>query len=317
MRFATYTQDGGPARAGVVSDAGIHPLPEDVTVLGLVRAGLPAALAAGERALGGPAVPLSAVRLLPPLEAPSVRDFVAFEEHVEGMAAGGGGTVPEQWYQAPTFYFTNPYALIGAHDDVAVPPGCELLDYELEVAVVVGRDGASLSPEQAREHIFGYTVLNDWSARDLQRREMGVHLGPAKGKDFATTLGPWLVTADELEPYRDADGFLALDLRASVNGERCGQDLLSNMGWPFEELIATPRAAPRYGPGTCSAPAPAATAAAWPSCGAVTGRPTRRRCARATWWNWPWRESARCATASSKGLRFRRYAKHAPVRYPG
>ena len=257
MRFATYTQDGGPARAGVVSDAGIHPLPEDVTVLGLVRAGLPAAQAAGGRALGDPAVPSSAVRLLPPLEAPSVRDFVAFEEHVEGMAAGGGGTVPEQWYQAPTFYFTNPYALIGAHDDVAVPPGCELLDYELEVAVVVGRDGASLSPEQAREHIFGYTVLNDWSARDLQRREMGVHLGPAKGKDFATTLGPWLVTADELEPYRDADGFLALDLRAHVNGELIGQDLLSNMGWPFEELIsyasrgARVRAGDVLGSGTC------------------------------------------------------------------
>ena len=86
MRFATYAQDGGPAQAGVVSDAGVHPLPGDVTVAGLVRAGLPAALAAGARALGGPAMPLSAVRLLPPLEAPSVRDFVAFEEHVEGMA---------------------------------------------------------------------------------------------------------------------------------------------------------------------------------------------------------------------------------------
>ena len=264
MRFATYAQDGsadhgGPARAGVVSEAGIHPLPQDITVLGLVQAGLPAALAVGERALGGPSVPLSAVRLLPPLEAPSVRDFVAFEEHVEGMAAGGGGTVPTEWYQAPTFYFTSPYALIGAHDDVAVPPGCELLDYELEVAVVVGRGfiGASLSPEQAREHIFGYTVLNDWSARDLQRREMGVHLGPAKGKDFATTLGPWLVTADELEPYRDTDGFLALDLRASVNGELTGQDLLSNMGWPFEELVsyasrgAHVRAGDVLGSGTC------------------------------------------------------------------
>lgn len=87
-----------------------------------------------------------------------MRDFVAFEEHVESMAAGGGGTAVAEWYQAPTFYFTNPYALIGAHDDVAVPPDCQVLDYELEVAVVVGSDGASLSPEQAREHIFGYTV---------------------------------------------------------------------------------------------------------------------------------------------------------------
>ncbi|MBO0806312.1 MAG: fumarylacetoacetate hydrolase family protein [Nocardiopsaceae bacterium] len=257
MRFATYSRDGGPARAGVVSAAGVHPMDEDVTVLDLVRAGLGAALEAGTRALAGPAVPLPAVRLLPPVEAPTVRDFVAFEEHVEGMAAGGGGSVAPEWYQAPTFYFTSPYALIGAQDDVPVPPGCQVLDYELEVAVVVGGDGTSLSPEEAREHIFGYTVLNDWSARDLQRREMNVHLGPAKGKDFATTLGPWLVTADELDPYRDADGFLALDLRATVNGTLTGQDLLSNMGWPFEELIsyasrgAQVRAGDVLGSGTC------------------------------------------------------------------
>jgi 2-keto-4-pentenoate hydratase/2-oxohepta-3-ene-1,7-dioic acid hydratase in catechol pathway len=253
MRFASYTRGSGPGQAGVVSDAGIHPLPPNEGVLDLVRAGLPAALAAGQRALGEPAVPLDAVRLLPPLTPPTVRDFVAFEEHVEGIA---GEVVPE-WYQAPTFYFTNPYALIGAHDDVRVPPGCELLDFELEVAVVVGRDGASLSAEQARDHIFGYTMLNDWSARDLQRREMKVLLGPAKGKDFASTLGPWLVTADEFEPYRDGDGFLALDLRASVNGELVGQDLLSNMGWPFEELIAYAsrgtevRAGDVLGSGTC------------------------------------------------------------------
>ena len=263
MRFATFSESAGPARAGVVSDAGIHPLPAGVTVLDLVRSGLPAALAAGQGALGGAAVPLDAVRLLPPLAAPTVRDFVAFEEHVEGVAASvgdaaaGPSVVVPEWYQAPTFYFTNPYALIGAHDDVPVPPGSELLDFELEVAVVVGRGGASLTPEQAREHVFGYTVLNDWSARDLQRREMKVQLGPAKGKDSATTLGPWLVTADELEPYRDADGFLALDLRAFVNGELIGQDLLSNMGWPFEELIAYAargtevRAGDVLGSGTC------------------------------------------------------------------
>jgi 2-keto-4-pentenoate hydratase/2-oxohepta-3-ene-1,7-dioic acid hydratase in catechol pathway len=253
MRFATFAEPSGTVRAGVVGDAGVHPLPAGVTVLDLVRAGLPDALAAGTRALGEPAVRLDTVRLLPPLAPPTVRDFVAFEEHVEGIA----GTVAAEWYQAPTFYFTNPYALVGAHDDVPVPPGSRLFDFELEVAVVVGRDGASLTPEQAREHVFGYTVLNDWSARDLQRREMKVQLGPAKGKDSATTLGPWLVTADELEPYRDADGFLALDLRASVNGELIGQDLLSNMSWPFEELIAYAargtevRAGDVLGSGTC------------------------------------------------------------------
>jgi 2-keto-4-pentenoate hydratase/2-oxohepta-3-ene-1,7-dioic acid hydratase in catechol pathway len=258
MRFATWEADGRVA-AGVVSDAGLHELPAGTTVLDLVRAGLPAALGAGTAALAGPAVPLDAVRLLPPLQAPTVRDFVAFEEHVEGVRRsidGVGGVVPE-WFEAPTFYFTNPYALVGAHDDVPVPPGSRQFDFELEVAVVVGRDGASLTPEQAREHVFGYTVLNDWSARDLQRREMRVSLGPAKGKDSATTLGPWLVTADELEPYRDDDGFLALDLRVAVNDVEVGQDLLSNMGWPFEELISYAsrgtevRAGDVLGSGTC------------------------------------------------------------------
>jgi len=246
-------------QSGVVSDAGLHPLPAGTTILGLVRAGLPAALAAGAEALRRPAVPLDRVRLLPPLNPPTVRDFVAFEEHVEGVVRSVSGStgVAAEWYEAPTFYFTNPYALVGAHDAVAVPPGSQLFDFELEVAAVVGRDGASLSPEQARDHIFGYTILNDWSARDLQRREMRVNLGPAKGKDSATTLGPWLVTADELEPYRDPDGFLALDMRVAVNGVEVGQDLLSNMGWPFEDLIAYAsrgtmvRAGDVLGSGTC------------------------------------------------------------------
>src|SRR6201989_1881889 len=162
MRFATW-EHGGTVPAGVVGEHGLHALPPDVTVLDLVRAGLPAALDAGGAAFSAPPVPLDAVRLLPPLQAPTVRDFVAFEEHVEGVVrtmVDGGGVVPE-WYEAPTFYFTNPYALLGAHDDVPVPPGSQLFDFELEVAAVVGKDGASLTPEQAREHIFGYTVLHD------------------------------------------------------------------------------------------------------------------------------------------------------------
>ncbi|WP_433503599.1 fumarylacetoacetate hydrolase family protein [Pseudonocardia halophobica] len=261
MRFATYIHDGsaheGTVLAGVVAAATVHPLPQGTTVLDLVRAGLPAAIEAGAAVLDGPAVPLDEVRLLPPLDPPTVRDFVAFEEHVEGVVASvgdGAGVVPE-WHEAPTFYFTNPHALVGAHDDVPVPPGSQLFDFELEVAAVVGRDATSPAPEDVE--IFGYTILNDWSARDLQRREMKVGLGPAKGKDSATTLGPWLVTADELEPDRDAEGFLALDMRVAVNGVEIGQDLLSNMGWPFEELVAYAgrgtrvRAGDVLGSGTC------------------------------------------------------------------
>jgi len=260
MRFATY-EHAGAVRAGVVADGStgpmVHPLPVGTAVLDLVRAGLPAALDAGSGALAEPGITLAQVRLLPPLDPPTVRDFVAFEEHVEGVVASvgdGAGVVPE-WYQAPTFYFTNPYAMIGAHDEVQIPAGSVLFDFELEVAAVVGRDGRSLRADQAE--IFGYTIMNDWSARDLQRREMKVNLGPAKGKDFASTLGPWLVTADELEPYRDADGFLALEMSVSVNGVTVGNDLLSNMGWPFEELVAYAsrgaqvRAGDVLGSGTC------------------------------------------------------------------
>ncbi|MDD7921766.1 fumarylacetoacetate hydrolase family protein [Actinomycetospora callitridis] len=237
MRIASVLHDG-VVRVGVVEGDGVHLLDRPVTVLDLLRSG--DLTAAGRDALRSRPVALGDVRLLAPLEPPTVRDFVAFEEHVEGVRKsidGVGGVVPE-WYEAPTFYFTNPYAVIGPDDDVPVPPGSAVLDFELEVAVVIGHEGRHLSPERAREHIAGYTIFNDWSARDLQAREMKVNLGPAKGKDTATTLGPWLVTADELEPYRDADGFLALAMTAEVNGRVVGHDLLSNMGWPFEDLIA-------------------------------------------------------------------------------
>ena len=243
MRLATW-QHGDDIRSGVVV-AGTggdtaHAFPGGETGLDAVRLGLDGLLALGERAAGGPGVPLSGVRLLPPLEPPTVRDFVAFEEHVEGVVKGMAsrpGVVPE-WYQAPTFYFTNPYALVGAHDEVAVPPGSALLDFELEVAAVVGTAGSDVPPDRGRDHVIGYTILNDWSARDLQRREMKVSLGPAKGKDFASTLGPWLVTADELAGRHDADGFLRLLMTVEVNGVEVGRDLLSNMGWPFGDLVA-------------------------------------------------------------------------------
>ncbi|WP_244894067.1 fumarylacetoacetate hydrolase family protein [Planobispora rosea] len=250
MRLATF-QYQGLRRSGVVDGDAILPFPRGAELLDVIRTGsVPDT---------GAAVPLTEVRLLPPVEPPAVRDFVTFEEHVEGVrrSVSGAAGVPDAWYDAPTFYFTNPYAMIGAHDDVPVPPGCRALDFELEVAAVIGREGRDLSPAQARDHIFGYTIFNDWSARDLQSREMQVGLGPCKGKDSATTLGPWLVTADELEPYRDAEGFLRLALTAEVNGAVVGRDLLSNMGWPFEDLVAyASRGAPVrpgdvLGSGTC------------------------------------------------------------------
>ena len=240
VRFATYEQDGAE-RVGVVEAESICPLPPGVDLLHLVRQGLEPLLAAGRAALAGPHRPveLAAVRLLPPLRPPSIRDFVAFEAHIEGVVQvmEGLAAVPEQWYPVPAFYFTNPHAAVGAFDDVEVPPRCQVLDFECEVGAVIGRSGRDLAPAEAREAIIGYTVFNDWSARDLQRPERELGLGFAKGKDSANTLGPWLVTADELEPYRDAEGFLDLTMTIDLNGEVIGKDSLASMSWTFDELV--------------------------------------------------------------------------------
>jgi len=261
MRFARYDH-GGTRRLAVVGDDGVlWPVAGPAALPELIGSGgLDALLDVGARALSGPAGPhVSEVGLRSPLDPPTLRDFVTFEEHVEGVrrAVDGVSGVAEQWYAAPTFYFTNPYAVIGPYDDVPMPPGSVELDFELEVAAVIGRDGHDLKPDRAKGHILGYTILNDWSARDLQAAEMRVGLGPCKGKDTASTLGPWLVTADELEPRRDADGLLRLALTAEVNGEVIGSDLLSNMAWTFEEMVAyasrgtTVRVGDVLGSGTC------------------------------------------------------------------
>ncbi|MFE2967111.1 fumarylacetoacetate hydrolase family protein [Streptomyces sp. NPDC059340] len=238
MRFTTYAYEG-VERAGVVRGGIIHPLPPGTTVLSLVEQ--EALHAAGSEALCVESdLTVDQVRLLPPLKPPSIRDFVGFEAHIEGVAKSLDGLeqVPEEWYRAPNFYFTNPHAAYGAHDDVPLPAGCSVLDFELEVGAVVGRAGRDLTPERAREHIVGYLVFNDWSARDLQKPEKNLGLGFSKGKDFANTLGPYLVTADEVADRRDPDGFLDLEMTVALNGELIGRDTLANVSWTFEEMVA-------------------------------------------------------------------------------
>jgi 2-keto-4-pentenoate hydratase/2-oxohepta-3-ene-1,7-dioic acid hydratase in catechol pathway len=238
MRFAMFSR-AAERGGGVVVGERVHPLLVKQTLATLIEAGGDALRDAGEKALRAEPVALAEVRLHAPLTPSTMRDFITFESHVEGIARrfGDDGPAPE-WYAAPAFYFTNPYAVIGPYDPVPVPPGCRVFDFELEIAAVVGRAGRDVSPERAREHIIGYSILNDWSARDLQAREMAVHLGPAKGKDTATTLGPTLVTSDEMEPYRTADGRLDLEMVATVNGEEIGRDTSAHMAWTFEEMLA-------------------------------------------------------------------------------
>ena len=165
---------------------------------------------------------LADVRLVAPIPRPSsVRDFYAFERHVQSARAQRGLEMAPEWYQLPVFYFSNPAAVNGPDVEIAFPPESSAWDYELEAAAVVGAGG----------RIAGFTVMNDWSARDLQKMEMAVGLGPAKGKDFATSLGPVLVTPDEL-------GDLRLEMIARVNGEERSRGNLGDIHWPWDELAA-------------------------------------------------------------------------------
>jgi len=177
---------------------------------------------------------LEDVRLLAPVpRPPSVRDAYAFEAHVRNArSVTGRGDVPPEWYEIPVFYFSNPAAIYGPDDEIPYPDGTEELDYELEVAVVIGAECA----------IGGFTIMNDWSARDLQRREMKVGLGPAKGKDFATSLGPVVVTPDEL-------GDLRLEMVARVNGEERSRGNLGDMYHSWDAILARTAATTQLVPG--------------------------------------------------------------------
>jgi 2-keto-4-pentenoate hydratase/2-oxohepta-3-ene-1,7-dioic acid hydratase in catechol pathway len=198
----------------------------------------------------GPAVPATEVRVLcPVVDPPSVRDFMIFEEHVLNARVGTGTTVPDAWYAAPVFYFTNPACLLGPGDPVAVPHGSRTLDFELEVACLVGQEVRDLDPDDPAscDAIAGFMLMNDWSARDLQMAEMGGGLGPAKGKDFATSLGPWIVTPDELEPA--SPGRYGCALEVSVNGRRVGGGDLASAHFTWSQVLGRASANTRLRPG--------------------------------------------------------------------
>ena len=210
MRLCTFEIDGRLAAGRVEGDRVVELRAPSLTVY----------LAQGGREVADH--PLAAVRLRAPLPyPPSVRDFYAFERHVATARRRRGLDVPPEWYGAPVFYFSNPAAIYGPDDEVRFPAESAERDYELEAAAVIGFDG----------RIAGFTIMNDWSARDLQRTEMAVGLGPAKGKDFATSLGPMVVTNDEL-------GDLRLGMVARVNGEERSRGNLAEMHWRWHELVA-------------------------------------------------------------------------------
>lgn len=194
----------------------------------------------GAIAIGGVEMllPLDEVRLAAPLPRPnSLRDFFAFEQHVAATHLNRSQDVPYAWYEIPVFYYGNHSAIYGPGADIPLPRTREL-DYELEIACVIGRAGRDIAEEDAEAYIAGYTIMNDWSARDLQREEMSVGMGPAKGKDFATSLGPWLATPDELANLALGDGRFNLRMVARVNGEERSRGNFRDIYYTFAQMIA-------------------------------------------------------------------------------
>jgi 2-keto-4-pentenoate hydratase/2-oxohepta-3-ene-1,7-dioic acid hydratase in catechol pathway len=252
MRWVTFARGAdGEDRTGLVVDAEVRALPSGETLLGLLGDDGERLAAAGDRARRDPAdvFPLDGVVLRAPVPLPpTVRDFYAFEQHVKTARQRRGLEMDPDWYELPIFYFSNPYAVNGDGADIAVPPGTEELDFELEVAAIIGRGGADLTPQQGEQSIAGFCILNDWSARDIQRREMKLSMGPVKGKDFATTLGPVLVTPDELEDARSGRAY-DLTMSATVNGREYSRASLAEIHWSFGEMISYASRGTRVGSG--------------------------------------------------------------------
>ncbi len=242
MRWSTYVSPtDGRDHVALARDGRLYGLRDDATLLDLLGDGFEERMAeAAERALRDPleVVDEAGARFRAPIPSPpSIRDFMAFEEHVRTSSEALGQTVNPVWYEIPLFYFTNPAATRGPHDEIPVSPGSARFDYELEIAAVVGRPGSDLDPAEAESHIAGYMVLCDWSARDLQEQEMRGMLGPAKGKVGATSFSRHLVTPDELEPHRAGNAY-ELAMTAEVNGAPYSRGTFSTIYWSFAELLA-------------------------------------------------------------------------------
>ena len=231
MKLLTYDKGLGP-RCGVLQDTRVvdvsdltgisgHPLGDVRALLEQGNSPLDRVRDALARNTSASSTPLADVQLRAPIiQPPTVRDFIVYEEH----ASNQGTREPnEVWYRMPVFYFSNPLCIYGPDAQIPFPSASSQFDYELEIGCVIGKEGRDVAAADAMDYIAGFTLFNDWSARDLQVDEMAFGLGPAKGKDTASSIGPWLVTTDEMSPYLK-DGRLDLRCEVRVNGDQWLKD---------------------------------------------------------------------------------------------
>ena len=222
MRLVTYDAGAGP-RVGALEGETVVDLGFDGDMVAFIAAGAPR----------GAGDPVEGARLLAPLRPRTMRDFLAFEGHLKGALGRLGRPIPDEWYDVPAYYKGMPDTVIGPEQEIPWPSWTERLDHELELACVIGRECRDVAADGAADVIFGYTIWNDVSARDVQSRELPIGMGPAKAKDWdgSNVLGPCLVTSDEL----DASD---LAMRVRVNGETWGEDTSASMHWRFGDMIA-------------------------------------------------------------------------------
>jgi fumarylacetoacetate (FAA) hydrolase len=234
MRFATVSTLRHTSQPAILLGDRIHTLPYADMLAVIAEGAENAAAKAAKESLS-----VDEVQFLSPLTPNTLRDGYAFEQHVKTANKNRGREVPEEWYQFPVFYFTNPNTAFGHDDTIPYPHYTSAMDYELEIAAVIGKGGINIKAEDAPNHIFGYTIFNDWSARDVQRKEMMVGLGPAKGKDFASAFGPVIVTHETIaDKATGRPGVYDLEMMARVNGKELSRGNWKDMHWSFGEIIA-------------------------------------------------------------------------------
>jgi len=226
MMYVTYQASAGVPRVGYLDGGEVIDAGFDGDMVDFIAAGAPHGATRWVGTVG-------MVRLLAPLRPRTIRDFLAFEGHLLNAFAGLGKEIPQEWYERPAYYKGLPDTVIGPDDEIPWPAYTQRLDHELELAAIIGTPGKDVTEGDALEHVFGYTIWNDMSARDVQTQELPIGMGPCKAKDWdgSNVLGPCIVTADEIDPHD-------VDLEVRVNGQRWGGDNTRAMTHTFESMIA-------------------------------------------------------------------------------